>query len=88
MASVGAVQNRKKGKMETGRADWAPVGFLFMTIECSQSVHSIVSCCVKAVSYTHLDVYKRQVSVQYRFLFYHSGSGDACAGAGTCTAVK
>ena len=42
MASVGAVQNRKKGKMETGRADWAPVGFLFMTIECSQSVHSIV----------------------------------------------
>gem|GEM_PF-3897756 len=27
MASVGAVQNRKKGKMETGRADWAPVGF-------------------------------------------------------------
>ena len=27
-----------------------------MTIECSQNVHTIV-----AVSYTHLDVYKRQV---------------------------
>lgn len=28
MASVEAVQNRKKGKKETDRADWAPVGFL------------------------------------------------------------
>ena len=27
MASVGAGAKQKKGKMETGRADWAPVGF-------------------------------------------------------------
>ena len=42
MASAGTVQNRKKEK-------WKPAGlighlsvFSFMTIECSQSVHSIV----------------------------------------------
>ena len=35
--------------------------FLCMTIECSQSVHSIVLYCdISPVSYTHLDVYKRQ----------------------------
>ena len=40
MASVGAVQNRKKGKMETGRADWAPVGFLFHGVLKLKTVHN------------------------------------------------